>query len=184
MRKVIAAINMTVDGFCDHQYGIADDDLHEHYNDLLRNAGALLYGRTTYQLMASYWPDLVKNPSGNKTEDDFAVLIDNIPKIVFSRTMKDSGWRNATIAKGNLPEEVNALKQQPGKDVFIGSPGLIAQLTKMNMIDEFQLCIHPVIAGKGLPLFKDIEQTSMLKLLNTKTLASGAIVLYYKPVED
>jgi len=88
MRKLIAAINMTLDGFCDHTAMMADDELHEHYNDLLRNAGALVYGRITYQLMESYWPTVVKNPTGNKPTDDFAVLIDNIPKVVFSHTLK------------------------------------------------------------------------------------------------
>ncbi len=83
MRKVIAAINMTIDGFCDHTAGIADDELHQHYNELLSKAGIQLYGRITYQLMESYWPSVVKNPTGNKPMDDFALLIQNIPKLVF-----------------------------------------------------------------------------------------------------
>ena len=83
MRKIIAAINMTLDGYCDHTAVIADDELHEHYNELLRNAGALLYGRITYQLMESYWPTVVKNPTGNKPTDDFAVLIDNAQRWFF-----------------------------------------------------------------------------------------------------
>ena len=93
MRKLSAAINMTLDGFCDHTAMIADEEVHEHYNDLLRNSGALLYGRITYQLMESYWPTLVKNPSGNKPMDDFAVLMDNISKIVYSRKLQHVDWR-------------------------------------------------------------------------------------------
>ncbi|HEY8732972.1 MAG TPA: dihydrofolate reductase, partial [Puia sp.] len=84
MRKLVAAINMTLDGFCDHTAMIADDEIHQHYNELLSNASTLLYGRITYQLMESYWPSVVKNPTGNKPENEFAVLIDNISKIVFS----------------------------------------------------------------------------------------------------
>lgn len=181
MRKLIAAINMSLDGFADHTAAIADDELHEHYNEMLRNAGALLYGRTTYQLMEGYWPTLVKNPSGNKSEDDFAVLIDDIPKIVFSRTLKSVEWKNSTLKKEIVPQEILELKQQPGKDLFAGSPSMIVALTKLNLIDEYQICVHPVIVGSGLPLFKNITEKIILKLINTKTFASGAIVLSYEP---
>ena len=179
MRKVIAAINMTIDGFCDHTAGIADDELHQHYNELLSNAGALIYGRITYQLMESYWPTVVKNPTGNKPMDEFAVLIENIPKIVFSRTLKNVEWKNAKLAKRDLKEEVLDLRQQPGKDIFVGSPSLIVALMKLDLIDEFQLCVHPVILGNGLPLFKSINDRTILKLLKTKSFSSGAITLYY-----
>src|SRR5829696_1034399 len=131
MRKLIAAMNKTLDGFCNHEAGIADDEIHQHYNELLRNAGTLIYGRVTYQLMESYWPAVVKNPTGNKPMDDFAVLIHNIPKIVFSHTLNNVEWKNARLAKGNVNEEVLKLKQQPGKDVFVGSPGLIVALMKL-----------------------------------------------------
>ena len=99
MRKLIAAMNMTLDGFCDHTAMIADDEIHDHYNELLKNTGTLIYGRITYQLMESYWPIVVNDPTGNKPMDDFAVLIDNIPKIVFSRTLKNVEWKNTTLKK-------------------------------------------------------------------------------------
>src|SRR4026208_1769333 len=101
MRKLIAAINMTLDGFCDHTAMIADDEIHQHYSELLLSAGAILYGRITYQLM-EYWPPLVKNPTGNKSMDEFAVIMDNIPKIVFSRTLKNVEWKTAKLAKRDL----------------------------------------------------------------------------------
>jgi dihydrofolate reductase len=183
MRKLIAAINMTLDGFCDHTAMIADDELHQHYNELLKNADALIYGRTTYQLMESYWPAVVKNPTGNKPIDEFAVLIDNIQKIVFSRSLKNVTWQHSTLKKDLSKEEILALKQQAGKDIFVGSPSLIVALTRLNLIDEFQLCVHPVIAGKGLPLFKEINASIPLTLLKTKNLSAGAIVLYYEPKE-
>src|SRR5678815_189897 len=145
MRKLIAAINMTLDGFCDHTAGIADDELHQHYNELLSNAGAVIYGRITYQLMESYWPTVVKNLTGNKPTDDFAVLLQDIPKIVFSHTLNNVEWKNARLAKKDVNEEVLDLKQQPGKDIFVGSPSLIVALTKLNLIDQYQLCVHPVI---------------------------------------
>lgn len=185
MRKVIAAINMTIDGFCDHTYGIADEELHQHYTDLLNEAGVLLYGRITYQLMESYWPLLVKDPSGEKAMDDFALAIDRIPKIVFSNTLKSLNWESARLAHRSLQEEINALREQPGKDIFIGSPGLIAACTEMQLIDEYQLCIHPVIAGKGLPLFRNISDQIYLQQFDSKRFGSGAMLLYYKrkPIE-
>jgi dihydrofolate reductase len=181
MRKLIAAINMTVDGFCDHTAGIADDELHQHYNELLSNAGALIYGRITYQLMESYWPTVVENPTGNRPTDEFAVSIDKIPKIVFSRTLAGVEWKTARLAKRCIEEEVLELKQQSGKDVFVGSPSLIVAAMKLHLIDEYQLCVHPVIAGKGLPLFKNISDSVNLELIKTKPFSSGAIVLYYVP---
>ena len=185
MRKVIAAINMTVDGFCDHTAGIADEELHQHYSDLLDNSGVVLYGRTTYQLM-QFWQTLLKNPSGEKSMDEFAIAIDKIPKIVFSHTLKNTdpiatGWDSAKLSNKPIDEEVSELKQQSGKDILVGSRSLIIQLMNLNLIDEFQLCIHPVIIGKGLPLFDKIKDRTIFKLLNTKNFGSGAIVLYYEP---
>ena len=183
MRKLIAAINMTVDGFCDHTAGIADEELHQHYNELLSNAGTLIYGRITYQLMESYWPSVVKNPTGNKPMDEFAVLIDNISKIVFSRTLKNVEWKNSTLKKEIIKEEVLELKQEAGKNILVGSPSLIVALTQLDLIDEYQLCVHPIVLGSGLPLFKNVKDRINLKLLKTKTFGSGAVTLYYEPTK-
>ena len=182
MRKVIAAINMTLDGFCDHTAGIADDELHQHYNELLHNAGTVLYGRITYQLM-EYWATVVKNPTGNKSMDEFAVTMDNIPKIVFSRTLKNVEWKTAKLAKRDIKEEVLDLKQQAGKNILAGSPSVIVTLTQLDLIDEYQLCVHPIILGNGLRLFKNINDRINLKLIKTKTFASGAVALYYEPAK-
>jgi dihydrofolate reductase len=183
MRKLITAMNVTFDGYCDHTAMIADDEVHEHYNDLLRNAGALLYGRITYQLMESYWPTVVENPTGNKPVDEFAVLIDDIPKIVFSRTLKNVGWKNALLKKEIIKEDVLELKQQAGKNVFVGSPSLIVALSNLDLVDEYQLSVHPTILGSGLPLFKNIKNRIDLKLLNTKTFGCGAVTFYYERVK-
>ena len=172
---------MTLDGFCDHTAGNPDDEILQHYNDLLMNADSLLYGRITYQLMESYWPTVVKDPTGNKPRDEFAVLIDNISKIIFSRTLKNVGWKNVKLATGGIKEEVLELKQQTGKNILAGSPGLIVALTQLDLIDEYQLCVHPIILGKGLPLFKNINDRIDLKLIKTKIFGSGAIALYYEP---
>jgi len=192
MRKLIAAINMTLDGFCNHTAMIADEEIHEHYNELLRSADTLIYGRKTYQLMESYWPGLVKNPTGNKPMDDFAVLIDNISKIVYSRTLKKVDWKNTTLKKEIIKEEMVALKQsrsQPSvnnsgsKNIVVGSPTLITAMAQLDLIDEYQLNIQPTVLGSGLPLFKDIRDRINLTLLQTKTFGCGAVLLYYKPAK-
>ncbi len=174
---------MTLDGFCDHTAMTADDELHQHYNELLMNCGALIYGRITYQLMESYWPMIVESPTGNKPTDEFAVIIEGIPKIVFSHTLNNVEWKNVKLAKGGVQEVVEELKQQPGKDILVGSPSLIVTLMNLNLIDEYQLCVHPVIAGTGLPLFKGVNDSVILKLVKTKAFRAGAIALYYEPTK-
>lgn len=180
MRRVIAAINMTLDGFGDHTAVNPDEDIHQHYTDLLNSAGVILYGRITYGLM-EYWRTILANPTGIKSMDEFAVAIDNIPKIVFSNTLKTVDWETATLAKRDIREEIAALKTQPGKDIFVGSPTLIVTMTQLGLIDELQLCIHPVLAAGGTPLFKNLHERRALKLIRTKTFACGAIILYYEP---
>lgn len=179
MRKIIAGINMTIDGFCDHTAGLPDEEIHQHYAELLNNADAILYGRITFELMG-FWKTLVKNPSGEKTMDDFALAMEKIPKIVFSYTLKNTDWDSAKLANQSIEEVVSQLKQQPGRDILIGSRSLIVELANLNLIDEYQLCIHPVVIGKGLPLFDKINDRTVFKLLKTKTFESGAIILYYK----
>jgi len=149
MRKLIAAINMTLDGFCDHTAGLPDEELHQHYTELMGQGDAILYGRTTYQLM-EFWRTFLENPSEEKSMNDFAIAIDNIPKIVFSHTLNNVEWK-------------------------------IIQLMKLNLIDEFQLCIHPVVAGNGLPLFENINDRTIFKLVKTKAFNGGAVILYYEP---
>ena len=183
MRKVVAAFNMTLDGVCDHTAGIADEGLHQHYTELIDNAGTILYGRTTYQLM-QFWQELLKKPSGEESMDDFAVSIDKIQKLVFSNTLKDTSWNSAELAKRPLDEEVLELRQQSGRDILVGSRSLIIQLLNTNLIDELQICIHPIIEGKGLLLFDQIKDRIMLKLIKTKLLNSGAAVFYYEPVRE
>lgn len=183
MRKLIAAINMTLDGFCDHTAGIPDEEIHQHYADLLDSADIILYGRITYQLM-QYWQTLIKDPSGEKSMDDFAMAIDKIPKIVFSRTLMNTGWDSAKLSNKPIEEEVLDLKQQSGKDIFVGSRSLIIQLMKLNLIDEYQLCVHPVVAGNGLPLFENVNDRTIFKLTKTKTFSGGAVTLYYEPTNQ
>jgi len=183
MRKVIAAFNMTLDGVCDHTAGFADEELHQHYTELLNKGAVILYGRTTYQLM-QFWQELLKKPSAERSMNDFANSIDKIQKLVFSNTLKNTGWNSAKLAGKSLVEEVLELKQQSGKDILVGSRSLIIQLLNSNLIDEFQICIYPIIEGKGLLLFDQIKNRIVLKLSKTKMLNSGVTVFYYEPTES
>ena len=184
MRKLIAGINMTLDGYCDHTATVVDDEIHQHYNELLKNGGTLMFGRITYQLMESFWPSVVKKPTGNQPIDEFAVLIETIPKIVFSRTLKEVKWKNTELKKEVIKEEILYLKSQPGKNILAGSRSLILTLMQLDLIDEYQLCVQPIILGSGLPLFKNITDRVDLKLSGSKTFGCGAITLYYEPAQQ
>lgn len=182
MRKIIAAINMTVDGSFDHTSVDPDEEIHQHYTDLLRSADAILYGRITFDLMR-YWQDLAKHPSGDPSLDDFATAMDRTPKVVFSHTLKTTDWDSARLATRSLEEEVLELRQGAGKDIYVGSRSLIIQLMKLGLIDELQLCVHPIIAGGGRQLFQDLKDRTTLKLDKTKTFRSGAVIFYYQPID-
>ena len=115
--------------------------------------------------------------------NDFALAIDEIQKIVFSNTLQNIAWNSAKLAEKDLEKTVTELKQQSGKDIFVGSRSLIVQLLKLNLIDELQLCVHPLIAGKGLPLFENISDPIIFKLMRTKVFSGGHIILYYEPTQ-
>lgn len=183
MGKVIAAINMTLDGVFDHTAGLPDEEIHQHYTELLGKGDVILYGRITYQLM-EFWRTFLENPSEEKSMNDFAMAIDKIQKIVFSHTLENVDWESAELANRSLEEEVLALKKQSDKDIFIGSRSLMIQLMKLNLIDEYQICVYPVVAGTGSLLFENINDRTILKLIKSKTFSSGAVILYYKPTEE
>ena len=172
-------MNMTLDGFCDHTAMNADEEIHDHYTELLRNADVVLYGRITFQLM-EYWKPFVENPTGDRSMDDFAEAIDNISKIVFSRTLESVDWKNTELKKEIVKDEILELKQEVGKDLLVGSPSLIIALTQLGLVDEYQLGVHPTVIGSGLVLFKNIKDRVDLKLLRTKTFGCGAVFLYYE----
>lgn len=180
MRKIIAAINMTIDGVLDHTAGIPDEEIHNHYSELIDTAGVILYGRKTFELM-KFWKTLVETPSGEKEMDDFAQAINKVQKVVFSSTLTDPDWESATLSHDSLEDSVKALKEKDGKPVLIGSRSLILQLMKYNLIDEFQLCIHPVVAGSGELLFEPLKDRTLFKLIKTKTFEGGAVILYLVP---
>lgn len=185
MRKVIFAINATTDGFYGHEGMVADDDLHQYFTNILKNADQILYGRTTYQLMVPFWPDVARDQSMSVVSNEFSQVFTSLEKILFSHTVKQVEDPNTRLAKKSLADEVNDLKQKPGKDICIGSLSLASQLSQAQLIDEYRFVIHPVIAGSGPRLFDTIslKKTFPLVFLGSESFPSGSIALHYKKAE-
>jgi len=181
MRKVVFAINISADGYCGHMDMVPDEKLHEFFAGLLRKAGVLLFGRITYQLMVPYWPDVARNRTETGAVYEFARVFDSLDKVVFSTTLQQAG-DNTRIARANAAEEVLALKERPGKDIFIDSLSLASQLSDRGLIDEFHFVVHPVVVGKGPRLFDAVklQERIRLDLIGSKTLGSGIVALHYR----
>jgi dihydrofolate reductase len=180
MRKVVYGINLTADGCCDHTKGIAGEDIHEYFTALMQDVGLIVYGRKTYELMVPYWPDVAKNQSGSKTENEFARVFTAIDKVVFSRSL-ESAEGNTRIVRENLRDEILKLKQEPGKNISIGGVNLPEQLIALGLVDEFYFVIHPVIAGEGRRLLEGtgLQEQLNLKLAGSEILKSGCVALHY-----
>lgn len=181
MRKVIFAINITVDGYCGHESGVVDDELHEYFTGLLRDSDIEIFGRNIYHLMYPYWHDIAMNQSESKAINEFACAFDSIPKIVFSTTLKSVEWNNTTLLRSNLLEEIAKLKQQPGKNISVGGLNIASQLAQAGLIDEYRFLIHPIIAGKGPRLF-EAGRNFTLEFVESKTFRSGVVELRYKNI--
>lgn len=185
MRKVVLFAHISLDGFAgDINGGLGflsyDEELQKYAGELVKTVGAPLYGKTTYQLMEGYWPTVLNKPDADKHALEHAQWVHNIPKVVFSTTLQSASWNNTTLIRENIAEEVNKLKQQPGKDLVIfGSPGLAKSFMNLGLIDEYKLTLHPVILGNGISLFDTNIATRNLKLLAAETLKSGVVTLHY-----
>jgi dihydrofolate reductase len=179
MRKTIYAINSTINGFADHTAMVADAEVHNYFGDMLDDADVILFGRKTYQLMESYWPNAWNDSESTESEKRFADKINSIKKIVFSDTLKKVDWQNSVLSKKDPVSTVSELKRQEGKIISVGSLSIASQLFKENLIDEFWFAIHPVISGKGPRLFDGIDINTELKFVDSKKLNSGVVVLHY-----
>lgn len=190
MRKLVLFMHVSLDGFAaDLNHGLDflsyDKELQQYAAELVKTVGSPVYGRTTYQLMESYWPTVLKNPNADKHALEHARWVEDIPKIVFSRTLNEVSWNNSRIIKDNIVEEVNHLKHQPGKDLVIfGSPGLAANLLNLGLIDEYKLTVHPIILGSGISMFTNNSTKNKLKLLDSRTLGSGVLTVHYSTVHS
>jgi len=157
-------------------------DLHEEMWNQLKSVDTFLLGRVTYQIWEKYWPAAATNPSSTKSDIKFSHFADKTHKVVFSRTLEKPEWRNTRVVKGNIAEEISKMKQQPGKNLALVGGARIAQtFMKLGLIDEYLITVHPVVLGRGKPLFKDLSDRQKLKLITTKTFRSGAVEVHYQP---
>ncbi|MGC1373198.1 MAG: dihydrofolate reductase family protein [Candidatus Sulfotelmatobacter sp.] len=182
MRNVIYAINITLDGCCDHTKFNPDEDLLEHYTHLLRDdAGLLVYGRKTYQLMVPYWPDIAQSQSETKADIEFAQAFDSLNKIVFSRSLDSAENKNTRIVRTNLRDEILKLKQEPGGNILVGGVDIPSQLIKLGLVDEYRFVIAPVVAGEGRRLMEGVSlpERLRLKLVESKVFKSGSVAVRY-----
>lgn len=183
MQPLRYTINITLDGCCDHEVGIADEELHIHAAECIARADALLFGRTTYEMMESAWR--VPGRTGEMPDWmsgwmlPFARTIDAAKKYVVSSTLQCVDW-NAELVRGDLAEAVRKLKQQPGNGIFTGGVTLPAALTELGLIDEYEFIIHPRIAGRGPTLFSGLSKLVDLKYVGRKEFQSGAVVMKYE----
>ena len=183
MRNVIYAINITLDGCCDHTKFSPDEETFEYFTQLTRDADTFLYGRKTYQLMVPYWPDVANNPSGQKKADyEFAQAFDAVDKIVvFSQSLDSAEGKKTRIVRTNLHDEILKLKQEPGKNILTGGVTIPLQLVELGLIDEYYFVVHPIVLGEGRRLFEGInlQEKLRLKLVESKTFKSGSVALRY-----
>lgn len=182
MRKLFAFNMVSLDGFFegpnrDIDWHNVDDEFNQFAVEQTGTVGAILFGRVTYELMASYWP----TPAAQADDPQVAQLMNTLPKVVFSRTLESTEWGNTRLIKDNAAEEVLRMKQEPGNDLAIfGSANLLASLMQKGLVDEHRVLVNPVLLGRGTPLFKDTGQKVNLKLVRTRTFQNGNVLLVYQ----
>jgi dihydrofolate reductase len=181
MRNVIYAINVTLDGCCDHTKQIADDELLEHYTHLLGEVDRLVYGRKTYQLMVPYWPDVARDHTSTKADKEFAQAFDSKKTVVFSRSLDSVEGTNTRIVRTNLRDEILKLKQEQGKNILVGGVDIPSQLVELGLVDEYRFVVQPIVAGEGRRLLEGVSlrERLQLKLVESKILKSGCVALRY-----
>jgi len=182
MRNLIYALNVTLDGCCDHTKLSSNDEIYEHYVHLMRDVDLLVYGRKTYQLMVPFWPDVAKNHSGqSKAMNDFAEAFDSIPITVFSQSLDQAEGKNARIVRTNLQDEILKLKQEHGKDILVGGVSLPSQLIEFGLVDEYRFVVQPIVVGEGRRLLDStsLPERLQLTLVESKVFESGFVALRY-----
>lgn len=184
MKKIIFSISVSLDGYFegpDRQldWHRVDDELHSHFNEKLAPMGAFLHGRVTYELMAGFWPTADADPASTGPMVEFARIWRDMPKIVYSRTLERAGW-NTTIVRDVVVDEVKALKAQPGGDLVVGGPDVAAAFMRHDLIDEYHIYVHPVLIGRGRPLFQPSDSAFDLRLAETRAFGNGVVLLRYE----
>ena len=181
MRKLIFAINITLDGCVDHTKQFVDEETLEYFTRLTREADLQVFGRKTYQLMVPYWPEVLKNPSETKADKEFARAFDSLKKIVFSRTLDRVEDEKTRIVRTNPGDEILKLKQEPGKPILVGGVDIPSQLIELGLVDEYLFVVGPILAGEGRRLLEGIslQERLQLKLVESKVFKSGCVALRY-----
>lgn len=182
MRNLIFAINISLDGCCDHTKLSGSEEIHEYFTDLMQDIDLLLYGRKTYQLMVPFWPDVAKNKSGRtKSMNEFAQKFDAINKLVFSRTLDSAEDKNTRIVRTNLRDEILKLKQEQGKSILTGGVAIPSQLIELDLVDEYLFVVHPEVVGEGRRLLDStsLQEKLQLNLVESKVFKSGGVALRY-----
>ncbi|MFJ8006504.1 dihydrofolate reductase family protein [Streptomyces fagopyri] len=184
MRRIVLMMSVSLDGYVEGpnreiDWHRVDEELHRHFNEEISRFGALLDGRVTHELMAAYWPTADQDPASTPTEAEFAGIWRDIPKIVYSRTLERADW-NTTLVRDVVPEEVRALKEQPGGDLGLGGAGLAASFLRHGLVDEFRIYVHPVLIGSGKPLFERTDALTDLRLAETRAFGNGVVLLRYE----
>jgi len=181
MRNLIFAINITLDGCCDHTKQIADEETHEHFTHLMREVDLLVFGRKTYQLMVPFWPEVARNQSMTKASNEFAQTFDSINKIVFSRSLDSAEDKKTRIVRTNLHDEILKLKQEQGKNILVGGVSIPSQLIELGLVDEYRFVVSPIVAGEGRRLLEGVSlrERLQLKLVESKSFNSGCVALRY-----
>jgi len=181
MRNVIFAINITLDGCCDHTKQLADEETHEYFTHLMDDIDLLVFGRKTYQLMVPFWPEVAKNQSMTKAENEFARAFDSIDKLVFSRSLDSVEDRKTKIVRTNPGDEILKLKKEQGKNILVGGVDVPSQLIELGLVDEYRFVVTPIIAGEGRRLLEGVtlRDSLQLKLIESKLFKSGSVALRY-----
>jgi dihydrofolate reductase len=179
MRKLVFSMNVSLDGFADHEVALADDELHDFATDLLDTQEMVLFGRVTYQLFESYWPVAPEDPQATKSMVEFSRKINAMPKIVFSNTIPGASWNNTRLVRGDAVEEVKRLKEEDGKSLAVGGISLIQSCMNLGLIDEYWLLVQPLLWGKGKRLFAGVMGRHGQRLLEMTTFRSGVVILHY-----
>lgn len=182
MGTLTFCINVTLDGCVDHREGIADEETHPLFTQLMDEAGAMLWGRTTYEMMESAWPAVARGDvEADATMREWAVALDAKPKYVVSSTREDFPWANSHRITGDLREGVQKLKDDTPAGVLLGSASLATELDRLDLIDEYRFLVHPRIAGHGPTLFEaGLPSTRRLELVSATPLRNGAIMTHYR----
>jgi dihydrofolate reductase len=181
MRNIIFAINITLDGCCDHTKQVADDETHEYFTDLLREVDLLVFGRITYQLMVPFWPEVAKNQSMTKASNEFAQKFDSINKIVVSRSLDSAEDKNTRIVRTNLHDEILKLKREEGKNILVGGVSIPSQLIELGLVDEYCFVVGPIVVGEGRRLLEGVslQESLQVRLVESKIFKSGCVALRY-----